>query len=117
MADASGLGFMDEGDIYSLFGNLLDNSIEYLECVDNEENRFIRFFIRPKGGLLFVHAENYFAGALEILEGLPVTTKTDTVFHGFGIKSMKTTVEKYGGSFKITSGTGLFAVDFYFPMQ
>lgn len=117
MADASGLGFMDEGDIYSLFGNMLDNSIEYLEHIENEENRFIRFFIRPKGELLFVHAENYFAGALEILEGFPVTTKTDTVFHGFGIKSMKTTVEKYGGSFKITPGNGLFAVDFYFPIQ
>lgn len=117
MADASGLGFMDEGDIYSLFGNMLDNSIEYLERIEDEQNRFIRFFIKRKGDMLFVHAENYFTGNLELSEGLPVTTKKDTVFHGFGTKSMRTTVEKYGGSFKITPGNGLFAVDFYFPIQ
>lgn len=117
MADASALGFMDEGDIYGLFGNMLDNSIEYLEGVPEEENRFIRFFIRPKGKLLFVHGENYFVGTLETTDGLPVTTKADTILHGFGTKSMKSTVEKYGGSFKITAGNGLFAVDFYFPIQ
>lgn len=117
MADASGLAFMEEGDIYSLFGNMLDNSIEYLEGIPEEENRFIRFFIRPKGDLLFVHAENYFEGEMETQEGLPVTTKADTVFHGFGVKSMKTTVEKYGGSFKITAGNGLFTVDFYFSIR
>lgn len=117
MADASSMGFMDEADIYSLFGNMLDNAIEYLETVGSIENRFIRLFIRPKGQMLLVHSENYFEGTLETADGLPATTKGDIVLHGFGTKSMKTTVEKYGGSFKISAGDGLYNVDFYFPVK
>ena len=35
--------------------------------------------------------------AMEFSGGLPLTTKGDNGYHGFGVKSIKSTIEKYGG--------------------
>ena len=37
-----------------------------------------------------------------LLKGIPQTTKKDKRFHGFGMKSIQSTVKKYGGS--VTAG-------------
>jgi sensor histidine kinase regulating citrate/malate metabolism len=35
---------------------------------------------------------------MEFINDMPVTTKTDVKNHGYGVKSIKKAVEKYGGS-------------------
>lgn len=110
MADASGLSNMDATDIYVLFGNLLDNAIEYVSGLD-EDKRFIRLFIRTRGHMKFIHQENYFEGDLTLSSGLPQTTKPDKIYHGFGTKSMRRIAEKYGGDMQITTEDNLFKID------
>lgn len=111
MADGAALGRMDESDIYSLFGNLLDNAIEHVKDIADAEKRFIRLFVKPSGGMVAIHEENALARATEIEDGLPITTKADKHNHGFGMKSMRRTAKKYGGDICVSADGGTFKAD------
>lgn len=112
IVDASQLAGMAPSDIYSFFGNALDNAIEYVSKFPEEEKRFIRFSLRSSGSLSLIHVENYFEGDLKVSDnGLPQTTKENADYHGFGVKSMKAIAEKYNGNVSFKAGDGLFSLD------
>ena len=60
-------------------------------------------------------AYNYFSGELNFVSGLPATTKKDGAYHGYGLRSVKATVEKYGGEMNISADNGVFEVNVAFP--
>lgn len=108
------LKFIEESDIYSLFGNALDNAIEYLIKIDNFEHRFIRIQSRDEKGIFIIRIENYLEKPIFLKDGLPVTTKEDKSLHGFGTKSMKMIVESYGGDFFVSQENNLFSINIIF---
>lgn len=60
---------------------------------------------------------NYYAGDISFDErGLPLTDKTDKENHGFGMTSISSVVEKYGGDVTIEAKNGLFKLDVLLPM-
>lgn len=102
-------------DIYSLFGNALDNAIEY-ESALPEEKRFIRMSVRDMADMLFIRVENYYEGP-PIQDGEELhTTKEDHRYHGFGLKSMRHIAAKYGGEMGIETHDGLFCLTFVFTL-
>ena len=111
------ISFMDPMDIYSLFGNLLSNAIEAARKLTDPNKRLITLNARHVGEMTFIHAENYLEGELSFENGLPVTTKKDKENHGFGVRSMRRTAEKYHGEMTISAKEGKFMVDFFFPSQ
>ena len=115
MADGSGVAFMDTMDIFSLFGNILDNAIE---CETNlpPDTRFIHLAVRTVNRMLTIHAENHFEDSLQFRDGLPVTTKADKDSHGYGMMSVRHIVEKYNGSFSISTQDKLFQIDIVMPI-
>lgn len=113
MADVSMLEIMSAADIYVLFGNLMDNAIEYLKKVEDEDNRFIRLFIKGQENMFLIHEENYCCDKIIFMDGLPLTTKNDSTSHGFGTKSMRQIARKYGGEMKTAVEDELFKVDIY----
>ncbi len=117
MADAAELGIMDASDVYSMFGNLLDNAIEYVQNIEDREKRFIRLFIKPQGAMLLIHEENYLESEVKLVDGVPQTSKDDKLYHGFGIKSMQRTARKYGGDLKINSEGNLFKIDLFIQIK
>ena len=114
MVDGSRLNFMHESDIYSLFGNILDNAIEAVDKVKEAEKRVIILTLKEEKGMLFLRSENYFNGNPQIVDGLPMTTKTDTAYHGFGLKSIRNVVQKYGGNLRLDIHSDTFALDIMF---
>lgn len=76
-------------DICSLFGNALDNAITSTEKIENPEKRLIHVMVSREKGFLRIKIENSFQGELKMKNQLPVTTKEDRRYHGFGVKSMK----------------------------
>ena len=81
-------------DTSILFGNLLDNAIEAAEKTDNKR---ITLEIKQKGDYLsIVICNSINESVLENNKDL-ATTKRDKEFHGIGIKSIKSIVEKYNG--------------------
>lgn len=114
MAETEGLGFISDIDIYSLFGNILDNAIEATVNLP-EEKRLISVNVRTVNALTFIHSENCFEGNLNFKGGKILTTKKDTNEHGFGITSIKRIVAKYGGETSIYGEDGIFNLDIVIP--
>ena len=65
---------------------------------------------------LLLRFENYYEGTLEFEGGLPVTTKKDKAYHGFGIKSIRYTAEKYGGSVTVAAKDNWFEMKVPLPL-
>ena len=116
MADGKALSFMRDGDIYSLFGNILDNAIEAAEKLEESEQKVIKLSVEKQGYFVSIHEENYFSDKLEFEDGLPKTTKPETVYHGFGMKSIRMLAGQYDGSVKIAAEGNRFILDILFPV-
>lgn len=117
IADGAALNFMKEGELYSLFGNALDNAIEACAKIPDFTKRLISFKIHATGSLVTISITNSFTGTIELGDdGLPKTHKSDTDYHGFGMKSMKYTVEKYGGDMYVDVKDGLFGLNILIPV-
>lgn len=112
--DGSALSFMKTMDIYSLFGNAVDNAIEAVEKLTQSEKKIIDITVEQRGDLLFFNFTNYCDGQIVLEEGLPKTTKADSPgYHGFGMKSMKLIAEKYGGELSATVSGDRFNLSIY----
>ena len=116
VADGSKLGFLDGVDVYAIFGNALDNAIESVSKVPEPEKRLIAVSVWSRSGLLLIQVENYFEGTLAFEDGLPVTSKEDKDYHGFGIKSIRYAVEKYDGCMGIYPENNLFLLRISIPI-
>lgn len=114
MADGKLIGFMSDADIYSMFGNALDNAMEAVIKLP-EEKRIIDVLIKKEKNLLNIHFSNYYSGKIVMKNGIPVTGKNNTVQHGFGIKSIKMIAEKYGGTAAVSFDDEFFNLDILFP--
>ena len=90
VADGAALDFMDVMDISNLFGNALDNAIEGTAKVADPERRLIHLSVARQKGFAAIRIENCYDGELQFENGLPVTTKADGRYHGFGVKSIRT---------------------------
>ena len=101
IADASKLDFMKDADVYALFGNIFDNAIEAVHKVETDSGRTIGLNIKTVNSFLIINAFNQYAGEITLVDGLPKTTKKDTAYHGFGLKSIKYIVQKYHGEMTI----------------
>lgn len=116
LADGRRIGFMEDSDIYALFGNILDNAIEATKTVTEEEKRIISLTIGTTGDLLLIDSQNYYAGEIRFVDGLPQTSKENKEYHGFGTRSIKTLTEKYGGDLKISAENGIFRLSIMLPI-
>ena len=110
MADGRGLEFVKTHHLYALLGNAIDNAMEAVQTRSIDE-RVISFSLKRQGKFVHIHVENPCAGTVTLREGLPVTTKGDQDYHGFGMLSMKTVAEQYGGGLSVQAGDGIFCLD------
>lgn len=118
MADGAKLDFMTEGDLYCLFGNIIDNALEAVNGHRRARAQGCEFcLIKSKNDMLVVQTENYFAGELVFKDGLPQTTKGDKNYHGFGMRSIRMIVNKYGGALSAKAEDGVFYLNIIFSPE
>lgn len=116
IADGKLLSFMDVSDVYTLFGNAVDNAMEAVMKTEDGDRRFIRLKLTATGRMLSVRIENWFDGKVRFRGGLPVTTKQNDGYHGYGLKSMRFIAEKYGGDMSVRVTGKLFVVEILMPI-
>ncbi len=116
IADGAKLDFMTDSDIYSLFGNLLDNAIRSVTALEPDK-RVISFSVRAERAFLSINSHNYYGGEVRMERGLPVSNQAETGYHGFGVKSMALIVEKYGGTISFHAKSQVFNVNILFPLN
>lgn len=119
MADGTLLGCVSEMDMCTLVGNALDNAIEYERLLDDDERRLIHVTVSRVNGFVLIRVENYInnPGAFVIRNGLPVTTKGNTDYHGFGLKSIRYTAMSYGGTLTVTIRDHWFDLRVLIPLR
>lgn len=117
VTDGTPLDFLSTGDLVALFGNALDNAIECESGVQPEELRYIALHISRHNNLVSIRLENYFSGSLNLVGGLPATTKKDSDLHGFGLKSIRYIAQKYGGTVSISQENSVFVLSILLLMQ
>jgi len=117
VADGTLLSFMEVMDICTIFGNVMDNAIESVEKLADVDLRLIRAAVFVQNDFLMIRVENYCETELDMVDGVPVTTKRDKLFHGYGIKSIRYTVEKYEGTVTIRNENNWFTLRILIPIQ
>lgn len=92
-------------EICTLLGNLIDNSIEACEKV--EENKFIVLKILAQEDKMIIRIKNSTNGKLKEENGKFKTTKINGM-HGIGLSQIDSIVEKYEGYIKRTHENNIF---------
>lgn len=101
VANGGLLEFMETMDICSIFGNALENAIESVMKIEDSEKRLVHIALYAQNNFIIIRFENYFESKINMVDDLPATTKGDKSYHGYGLKSIRYTVEKYGGSMTV----------------
>jgi len=104
---------IDVIDIVTVLGNLLDNA---LEAVAKAKEKTIKIDIKFSKGGLFVKVENSFNGEVKYdvdKAKNPIISSKSGNEHGYGLRNINQSVEKYNGHIKIshtesTFSTGVF---------
>ncbi len=115
VADGTLVNRLSVMDICTIFGNALDNAIEYELKVKEQEKRLIHVTLTEKNGFACILVENYYEGSAISNGSLPETTKHNKQYHGFGLRSVKYTCEKYGGYINTGVRDGWFRLEMIIP--
>lgn len=116
MADGSKLDFMRLEDIYAIFGNALDNAIAAVLALKDPKKRVISVKIITQQSLLVIQIQNYYDNKLHFEDGLPITTKKNKRDHGYGMKSIRYTAEKYNGTITVKTEENIFMLQVLIPV-
>ena len=116
-ADGSLLAFMNPVDLYTLFGNALDNAIEAVRKLESKEKRVIDIMLYERQSFLMLQIVNPMCGEVKFEDGLPLTTKAKNGYHGYGMKSMLHTIQKYEGHLTTEVKNGCFYFNVMLPLE
>lgn len=114
IVDGNCLREMKAVDVYAILANALDNAIEAVQALPTEE-RSIMLRIWRDMSMTFIHVENPYNHNITMSEDLPETTKSDHVHHGFGLKSIQSTVQQYNGQLYIDASDHIFTLTIALP--
>lgn len=115
IVDGGRLNFMSDADICSFFGNALDNAIEAVCRIEDTENRSIGMTVKASKGFVSVCIRNKCLEDLRFDDETFKTIKKDQTNHGFGLKSIKSVVQRYGGELSLAIEDEIFTLNALFP--
>ena len=113
LVDGTILDFISEEDIYSLFGNVLDNAIDALVSTTIKDKEIV-LKVKKTGNMITISEKNAYEGNLNIQNGVIRSSKANLTHHGYGLKSIKMVAEKYNGTMEIDHSNNVFLVTLLF---
>ena len=73
--------------------------------------------VTRKKNFVWIRVENTYDGGFQADGTLPKTTKADPHYHGYGLKSIYDTAEKYGGTAEISTQENQFTLKVLLPIK
>ena len=102
---------LDDIDLCIIFGNAIDNAIEACEKIHTTEPKIISITIKQQNHILNVLITNPVSEPPIIEDNMIVTIKSDKENHGFGLYSIKRTIQKYKGLCEISCKDNIFLIN------
>ena len=103
-----------DSDIYSIFENAISNAIKSVQDLE-EDYRVISLTQEEDTCFYKIICKNYFKGEIDFNDKHLPLSKSKSIYHGYGIKSMVYLLEKYNGSVKFETNNNMFILTFYIP--
>lgn len=114
VADGRLLDFMPTADICTIVGTALDNATESVITIPDPEKRLIRAAVYAQNGFVMLRFENYCETPVPLdAAGLPRAG----VHGGYGIKTIRATAAKYGGTATVHCEENWFTLRVLTPVQ
>jgi len=95
-------------DIVIIIGNLLDNAIN---AAIRAENKKLSLKINYSKGRLLIHIENTFDGLIKYDENGDIVTIQNKDTNGFGLKNVRSAIDKYNGVLTLSNSETIFTAD------
>ena len=111
------LDFLEELDLISIVGNLLDNALEAAE--KTEDGRYVecRMYMGNAGHFLVMEFCNGYVVPLLKDKDRYISTKRDADSHGIGLHTVGKLVKKYAGIMRVEAGEREFSVKLIFTIK
>lgn len=116
IVDGKCVDFIRPADLYTLVGNAIDNAVEAVRKIDNPEERIVFLSVRQNMNMVLIHVDNTYRGEIKLHDGLPQSTKGDSLNHGFGMRSMCLIAEKYKGTLSVVLENNIFNINILLPI-
>lgn len=101
--------YIDLMDLVLLLGNALDNAIEATKQVVNRK-KVIHLNMKIQDIFLLLEVRNPVDKMIPIQNNWIVTSKEDSILHGFGLDNMKQIAEKYNGTLSLQCSDNFFVL-------
>lgn len=108
---------LDDMDLCVIFANSLDNAIEACEMIENIDARKIQMKAICDRGYFFYNIKNTARGMVKIVNKEVPTNKKDSINHGFGLASIRNSVERNRGNLSIISIEEEFCLEIDIPIS
>ena len=115
LANGALLAYINPVDLFVLFGNIMDNAIEYLKGILEPEKKIIYLSVTEKSGMIRIEESNYLESPLVLVNNFPQTSKANTDYHGFGLKSINSICNKYRGRMNIQTDNKIYKLVIFLP--
>ncbi len=99
---------IEEDDIVTILGNILDNANEALEKVEGE--KYLDLELLYEKQCVNITLTNTFDSIVEEEDGKIATRKDDKRLHGIGLESVESSIEKYNGIMNVSHNENQFVV-------
>lgn len=109
--------FIEDLDLISIVGNLLDNAIEAAEKTEKDKYVICNMYMGNENHFLVMEFRNNYIVPLIKEKERYISTKRDSGSHGIGIHTVKKLVERYGGIMRIVAGEQEFSVEIIFTIK
>ena len=93
----------------------MNTGSESVSKLEDSQIKIITLQAAPRANCVVARIDNPCPEPVRFLDGLPVTTKADRDYHGYGMRSMRYITEKYGGTLTAQYRDGLFVQNLLFP--
>lgn len=101
---------IDPIDLCTILTNLLDNAIEACEKLSETSTKTLSVTIRRINQFIIIRVANSCMEEPRTIKGNLVTSKADRRHHGWGMKNIKSAVEKYHGTMEYEYSENVFTV-------
>lgn len=108
------LSFMESVDLCVLFSNLIDNAIEANNKL--KQNRFLNIKTAIEASHLLIQLSNPLPWELQMKDGRILSRKDEPDSHGIGTINVFSVIEKYQGTYEISTENQIFSIKILFPL-